>query len=175
MIMSDFTSTFQNFECHREMTILTTMTNVVSVFGAVMRAFAYSTFLMESGLLAHATITQSLVSVITQLCSVWARLCVCVDISSSVIKAGAWHRNYDCSRGGEADMRGLMFLKAFITGGAGVLKSRALNSAIQNNDETSFDYTTLCNMFRGYFINVGPFLFICTCIFIGKDHCTDLV
>lgn len=101
------------------MTILTTMTNVVSVFGPVMRAFAYSTFLMESALLAHTTITQSLVSVITQLCSVWARLCVCVDISSSVIKAGAWHRNYDCSQGGEADMRGLMFLKAFITEGVG--------------------------------------------------------
>ncbi len=42
---------------------------------------------------------------------------VCVDISSSVIKAYAWHRNYDCSQAWEADMRSLMFLKAFIARG----------------------------------------------------------
>lgn len=44
-------------------------------------------------------------------------VCVCVDISSSLIKADAWHRNYDCSETWEADMRGLMFLKAFIAKG----------------------------------------------------------
>lgn len=44
-------------------------------------------------------------------------VCVCVDISRSVIKADAWHRNYNCSPAWEADMRGLMFLKAFITRG----------------------------------------------------------
>lgn len=50
-------------------------------------------------------------------CGFVCAVCLCVDISSSAIKLDVGHRNYDCSQAWEADMRGLMFSKAFIAKG----------------------------------------------------------
>ena len=73
-------------------------------------------------------------------CGLSTIMCVGVDISSSVVKADAWHQELWLFSGMGSWYEGLDVLEGIYCSRS--LKSGALNFTLQNNDNTTWQYTT---------------------------------